>query len=342
MPPEESSFAIIPPAPEDSKLPSIEGMTDDVSDADLERAREADEGDDRPLETRPDPDAPDDPDAPEDPDEPEDPDNAEVEGAEAKPVEEDAYTVAVKGEDGIEEQVTVGDLKAKYVEFKQLQDYAGRLHAEYEQVGFKAHQAVEAERGKYMQALDKFNEWVMTVVTPEFKNLDMAALADSDPAQYIRVKNRIDTINSVLQGIQQEQQAQAAAATTEGQKARAIAAQQSRAILAKAVPGWNDQVYSAVLTTAMKSYGFNQNEIGQVIDPRVIKMAHDAHLYQKLQSGKDVAAKKVAAAPVRTAKPGQGRLQTSKGGKVAQARLQFQKSRSDKDAVQLLMSKGIA
>jgi hypothetical protein len=251
-------------------------------------------------------------------------------------------TTPVKFKAGDEEvETTLGDLKAKYVEFTKLEAVAQELHGELQQVGGKVHQLMEKQRTEYTDALGKFNQWIMTVVAPEFDQRHLDALAEKDPAEYVKQQARIQRISQVLQGIQQEQERQGAHAKEEGQKARASAVQQSKQVLAKAIPGWNDQLYGEVLSSAVKHYAFKADEIGAVIDPRLVKMAHDAAQWQKLQNGKSVTQKKVEATPKRVTKPGQGRMDTKTGGKTFSASKQLRRTGSDADAVKLLMSKGI-
>jgi hypothetical protein len=333
------------PAPNPSNpatLPTIESMQggDQVSDADLARAMAADEGGEGPDEG-------DDSDGGqidveaqgEDGEEGEEGDEGEGEEDEASG--DDAAPVKFKNEEGEEVETTLGDLKAKYQEFGKLQAQFEETRQELGQVGLKAHQLIENNRQQYTQALGKFNDWIMAVVAPEFQNLNMQELADKDPGQYVKVQERVKQVEKVLQGIQQERDQQTRQAQEEGQKARASAVTQAKQVLQKAIPGWNDQLYGNILATAVKSYGFKENEIGNVIDPRLIKMAHDASQWQKLQGSKGVAAKRVATAPARVTKPGQGQVGTQKGGKVMAARKALRQTGSDAAAVNLLMSRGI-
>lgn len=253
----------------------------------------------------------------------------------------DALPIEIVHPDGTKSEIQLGELKARYGQFDQLAEYARGVTNDLNTVGHRAHAAVEQTRNQYMASLGKFNDWIMAVVTPEFQGLDMVKLAATDPAQYIATKARIDEINQVLSGIQREQAEHGHAAQAEGQRARAAAVQQSQTILRQAIPGWNDEIYSNVLRSSMKHYGFKPQEIGDVIDPRVVKMAHDAAKYLEMKSGKTIADKRVPKANMPVARPGQGRIAAPAQVRTKQAATRFLKTRSDKDAVNFLMSKGI-
>jgi hypothetical protein len=136
-----------------------------------------------------------------------------------------------------------------------------------------------------------------------FNQVDWNALYDSDPAEFVKLK---ETRRDLLDNRQ-------ALANTIGTKQQQLAAQQretyikaveeGQKVLAREIPNWNNELARNLNTLAVDKYGFTPEEVAQVIDPRVVKLLHDAYRFQKQQSNRPVAEKKVANLP-KVSKPG--------------------------------------
>ena len=73
-------------------------------------------------------------------------------------------------------------------------------------------------------------------------------------------------------------------------------------ILAKEIPNWSPETNQALLSTG-KDYGFTDAELNAIVDPRHVKVLHDAMQWRKLQQKDSIVKKKVSSAkPV--VKPG--------------------------------------
>ena len=73
-------------------------------------------------------------------------------------------------------------------------------------------------------------------------------------------------------------------------------------ILAKEIPNWSPETNQALLSTG-KDYGFSDAELNSIVDPRHVKVLHDAMQWRKLQQKDSIVKKKVSSAkPV--VKPG--------------------------------------
>lgn len=136
-----------------------------------------------------------------------------------------------------------------------------------------------------------------------FNQVDWNALYDSDPAEFVRLKearrdlidNRhslANTIGAKQQQLAEQQRETYIKAVEEGQK-----------VLAREIPNWNNELAKSLNTLAVDKYGFTPEEVAQVIDPRVVKLLHDAYRFQKQQTNKPIAEKKVANLP-KVSKPG--------------------------------------
>ena len=72
-------------------------------------------------------------------------------------------------------------------------------------------------------------------------------------------------------------------------------------ILAKEIPNWSPETNQALLSTG-KDYGFSDAELNSIVDPRHVKVLHDAMQWRKLQQNSTVKNKISNAKPV--VKPG--------------------------------------
>jgi len=343
------------PAPDDTPYQSIESMGggDDVSPEDLEHAplgtsvpgeeSERDTELDDPLQdpsTVNEADEEGEGELEEEGDEETDLENAEEEGAEASPADpRDDRVITLKGADGKPVETTFGAMRQAFEELPMARKAFESIRSEYEQIGFKAHQALEAHRANYAKTINNMESWLMTVALPEFEGVDMNKLARDDPSTYVAAKARMDEINGALNALKQARDAEAEKSAAEGREARAAAVRLSQQTLKQAIPNWNDQIYHSLLKTAVDAYGFAPGEVAAVIDPRLIKVLHDAAKYRELQGRKGITAKKVQAAPKRISRGGVGGQFKANGG-VTDAAKRFMKSRSDEDAVRYLLAKG--
>lgn len=136
----------------------------------------------------------------------------------------------------------------------------------------------------------------------QFEQIDWEALVDQDPAQATK-------LNLAFQGLQRQagsmyrelQQAedQRQQALTQHQQSLV---EQGQRELTKRIPKWSGDIAKGVSETAL-SYGFSQDELSKIIDPRIVHAMHDAMQWQKLQTQKPAALQKVAQAP-KVLKPG--------------------------------------
>ena len=66
-------------------------------------------------------------------------------------------------------------------------------------------------------------------------------------------------------------------------------------ILAKEIPNWSPETNQALLSTG-KDYGFSDAELNSIVDPRHVKVLHDAMQWRKLQQKDSIVKKKVSSA----------------------------------------------
>jgi len=104
-------------------------------------------------------------------------------------------------------------------------------------------------------------------------------------------------------------------------------------ILAKEIPNWSPETNQALLSTG-KDYGFSDAELNAIVDPRHVKVLHDAMQWRKLQQNSVVKKKVSNAKPV--VKPGSKDTKAEANSNHRQLREQLRKT-GKSDAAQKLI-----
>ena len=231
----------------------------------------------------------------------------EEEQAEDEQPEEDSqtpeeivkYRFKVKTESGDDEEVemTPEEMQKSVMLEKDYRRKTTELSRQRETLQREVEAKVETERQQYVQNLDLVQKALVRAINPEFQGIDMNKLAEDDPAKYVQVSNRMTQVGQLMQAIQQEQARVNAENQQKSEKETAAKIQEAREVLHREIPGWNDTLYQDLLKTGVNTYGLSMDEVGNVIDPRSIKILHDAYQYQKMKEGKPIVEKKVSLAP---------------------------------------------
>lgn len=114
----------------------------------------------------------------------------------------------------------------------------------------------------------------------QYSGVNWSQFSSDDPQaaqqaffQYQQLKDATQTLKSTLQ--QQETQ------TLQAQhQLRARQLEQGKAELARAIPGFNEQLAVQIVNHG-KEYGFSESELKSVMDPRMVKVLNDARLYRE-------------------------------------------------------------
>ena len=95
-------------------------------------------------------------------------------------------------------------------------------------------------------------------------------------------------------------------------------------VLAKEIPNWSPETNQALLSTG-RDYGFSDAELNSIVDPRHVKVLHDAMQWRKLQQKDSIVKKKVSSAkPV--VKPGAKDSKAEANSNVRQLRESLRKT----------------
>jgi hypothetical protein len=244
-------------------------------------------------------------------------DNRQVEGEDAPQEDAQAVTeipleqleaitlpVTYKGEDGkdVTEEIPVKALREGYMRQQDYSRKTAEVARQREEVGTQVRQAVESERGQYVNVLQELQSVVLATVAPELKDVNWSHLATNDPLEYVRLDNRRKEITNVLTELKQKQTEATEKQQADSKKAMHEVATKALETLQSEIPGWNPTLYQSVLK-AGESLGYKHDEVANWIDPRAIKLLHKAHLYDQLKAGKPLTGNKVAIAP-KVMKPG--------------------------------------
>jgi hypothetical protein len=227
-------------------------------------------------------------------------DESDDEDAEDTPAPDRKLKVTVKGEDGTEQEIEVDE--SELVKGYQRQaDYTRKT----QELAQREHQAVEILKAKH----DEFAQEYLTKAeasraaivqlaglrSPE----EMAQLAQTDPAAWVAENQRQQSIYSVLSQLDQqiatERQAIEQRNQQQIQQARAEMFQRSWAELQK--DGIDRDRLAKAYQDVSKTYGFTQEELGQVLDHRQVRVMLDALAYRQLKEQKPAVQKKVSEAP---------------------------------------------
>jgi len=146
-------------------------------------------------------------------------------------------------------------------------------------------QAAAALRGEYLQGLQK----MIALAVPEaaqLANVDWVGVQAQSPAEYTRLHALREQLRGRLGAIEQEfQQGQAQLAAVQQQQLGELVVKEHQALQEK-LPDFGDQVKGPQLRKELSTYlldtgGFNQQEVSNAYDHRLVVLATKAMLYDR-------------------------------------------------------------
>jgi hypothetical protein len=168
-----------------------------------------------------------------------------------------------------------------------------------------------------------------------FDALDWSQLADSDPTEFLKLDRAYRALQQQhASKVQEAQQAYAQAQEAGKQRLQTLAAK-AHDELTRDIKGWGKDL-QAKLAESGKGYGFSDQELAALIDPRYVKVLHDAHQWRALQAGKTTVQKKVLTAKPVSAPSARTAQSSAQNTKMADARARQKKSGSTADTEALL------
>jgi len=215
------------------------------------------------------------------------------EGGEAEPEAEAeivAEVITIDGED-YEVPAPLKDAFMRQQDYtKKTSELASQRRALDEQIQITQQQA---------QFQQQFNEQIGVISNidaqiKQYEAIDWQTLQANDPVQFVALKEQYrdlkDTRNYYTNDLNQKQQQSA----LQAQQHYAKLKEQGVKDLQNSIKGWGEERAREIRNFGMESYGFLETELSSIIDPRMVKVLHDAYLYRK---GASVSNKKVIGKP---------------------------------------------
>ena len=197
-----------------------------------------------------------------------------------------SYTVKVNGQ---ELDVTLDELRNGYSRDADYRQKTEELSHQRKQFQSES----EKQRQDYSQKLNELNQTLLNAqqdLNAEINSADLDKLYDEDPTEAARVERKLkkkqDALNQSIQQTQAEQK----------QQFETFLQDQQRKLVSK-MPEFSDPAKASSLKANMKStlnnYGFNDQEVAQVYDHRIVMLVNDAMKYRSMQNSKPNIAKKI-------------------------------------------------
>jgi len=201
-------------------------------------------------------------------------------------LEDSTYKVKVAGQ---ELEVTLDELRNGYsrdADYRQKTEELSNQRKNFQSES-------EKQRQDYSQKLNELNQRLSTAqqdLNAEINSADLDRMYDEDPTEAARVERKLkkkqDALNQSLQQAQAEQKEQFSSFLQD----------QQRKLVSK-MPEFSDPAKASTLKANMKStlnnYGFNDQEVAQVYDHRIVMLVNDAMKYRSMQNSKPNIAKKI-------------------------------------------------
>ena len=167
----------------------------------------------------------------------------------------------------------------------------------------------------------------------QYANVNWQELSDSD---FVEAQKHFFTYNQL------QQQRSQLVSQFEAKKQEVVSKQtqlmaekiaKGKEVLAKEIPNWSPETNQALLSTG-KDYGFSDAELNAIVDPRHVKVLHDAMQWRKLQQNSTVKKKVSSAKPV--VKPGAKDTKAEANSNVRQLRESLRKTGKSDMAAKLI------
>ena len=201
--------------------------------------------------------------------------------------EEPTYTVKVAGQ---EYNVTLDELRNGY---SRDADYRRKTEdLAYDKKQFQTES--EKQRQDYSTKLSELNQMMSVAqqqLNAEINSADLEKLYEEDPTEAARIEHRLkkkqEKLNQAMQKTQSEQKKQFDGFLQDQQRK-----------LVQKMPEFSNPEKASQLKSSMKntlnSYGFNDQEIAQVYDHRIVMLVNDAMKFRNMQKAKPNMAKKIS------------------------------------------------
>ena len=168
----------------------------------------------------------------------------------------------------------------------------------------------------------------------QYQNVDWQRLSDSNVVEAQKLFFQYNQLQQERSNAVSQFEAKRQHALLQQQQIISDKVQKGREQLSKEIPNWSQETTQEIVSVG-KEYGFTDNELNAIIDPRHVRVLHDAMQWRKLKSKNSVTKKKVASAkPV--VKPGSKDPSKVANSNVTKIREQLRKSGKSELASKLI------
>lgn len=223
----------------------------------------------------------------------------EVEALDWDTVKDLKLEVSVQGEKA---EVTLEEARLGYMRTSDYQKKTQELANQRKQVVEEATNVVQQVQETYTKELDNLQKAVEKLAMGELQNVDLNWLAESDPNAYIKYQHRINQYNQTLQSIKAEQENVRTQNEQKAQLQRSQMLQQGMEELKTRIPNFSKETEQKLIETGIE-YGFSEDELRGITDPKVLHVLNDARQFRELNASKPKVLKKASEAP-KVIKPG--------------------------------------
>lgn len=134
----------------------------------------------------------------------------------------------------------------------------------------------------------------------QYKGINWGELAEQDPVQYLKLNQTYRDLKEAREGMAQEYSQKAQYLTQVQAQNQAQLKQAEMKLLSQKVPelvGAKGAENQRAVSEYLAQKGFGENEIGSILDHRMVQVAWEAAQYAKLKAGKADINKRLAEAP---------------------------------------------
>jgi len=245
-------------------------------------------------------------------------------------IDPDAKVFDVDGQ-----KVSLNDLKSERMMHADYTRKTQEIAQQRAAIPQEVRKQVEAVVQNYAKNLNVISRAVNEIYAKELTGVDWNTLAEQNPAEWARLTQRAQQVQTVLGAAQEELAKVEQQRSFVEQQERQAQIQESVEMLPKVIPGWNDSMYQQTMFDGAKNFGLKAEDIAAVTDWKILKVLHAANQYMKLQDTKSIAQKKVVVAP-KMLKPGASQPARTPSDEIAKLKTRATNSGSKADAVALV------
>ena len=244
-----------------------------------------------------------------------------IDGEEIEKPLEEVISLAQQGADYTKKTQEVAEQR------KALEEYAQTIQVQEQQLKAQA-ELQQALLGELAQitAIDQ--------QLADFQAIDWNQHSESDFVEAQKLFFTQNKLQNQRAALVQQLESKQQQLTQAQQQALSQRIAKGKEILAKEIPNWSPDTSKAIISAGKEFYGFTDEEMASVIDPRHVKVLHDAMQWRKLQANSTVKNKVSTAKPV--IKPGAKDVKKQVSSDIQKAREALRKTGKSDFAQQLI------